>query len=89
MDGFDLWDDLERAVITEIVTMRLKGEDLFYTMTCQSSGDPDDQVNNPACGQRFKFMKHTGGDVLCPKCGRYQDASQPGINEAVRAIPVD
>jgi hypothetical protein len=83
-------DALEKAVITEIVSRKLMGEpDLYYTMTCQMIfGDPTDP-STPVCGQRFKFLRGLGRDVICPKCGCTQNSSLPGIREAVMAIPVN
>jgi len=82
-------DTLEKAIITKIVSRRLRGEeDLYFTMTCQMQGTDANGIKW-ACGQRFKFLKHAGGQVICPRCGMHHDVSTAGLRQAISAIPVD
>ena len=83
-------DTLEKAVITEIVSRRLRGEeDLYYTMTCQMEGTDVNGVKW-ACGQRFKFLRGSSGSPICPRCCHTQHVTNAnGLLSAVAGIPVD
>lgn len=77
---------LEAMIAAEIVKARLKGEDFYFTMTCEMGGNGSPM---PRCGQQFKIVRGCGGIVMCPKCGMTHDCSKSPLREAVMGIPVD
>jgi hypothetical protein len=86
-------EDVGILVAADAMTANLVGGGLYFTMTCQNEGIPPDPERGfpgiPACGQRFKFIKHTGSIPLCPRCGYTQNDSSPELRKAVSGMLVD
>lgn len=79
---------LDQLIAKEIVIARLDGRSFYFEMTCQGESDPDGLW--PACGQRFKVVRGSGCNPLCPRCKRMQDCrGTEGLLEAICGIPVD
>lgn len=81
-------EEVDIQVAADVMTANFVGGGLYFTMTCQMVfHGPNDEVI--PCGQRFKFLKHCGGHVICPRCGMQHDSSKSPIREAIMAKPVD